>query len=442
MYSYLLVPLCFPSLLNPTDTVRNDIRSSWMQYMTHAFPMDTLRPVTLDGVNDYGGIALTAIDSLDTLWIANLRQEFDETVRRLQNLSFAVDNNRINVFETCIRVLGGLISAYHFSKNSILKSMLLDIAHRLLPAFSSSDLPFSDINLKTGSAFDAPWQTSSLSEVSSMGLELMYVAKLTGDVRFSEAVLRIQKTLNLDYLPGIFVKRNGVDQGIVSLGARGDSYYEYLLKCWIQDSSRIDLKEAFKRMMTLVEKNLLVQISDDKCFVDELLHNSRVEKMDHLVCFLPGVLQLGVEYDILDKHFSKHAQNILNTCVEMYNISPVGLAPEIIKRSENTLFVSAADSFNLLRPETFESLYHLRSLKNKKIAWSIYQNFSSHAKIHGAFSNVKNIMTKNTVMTNKMPSYWIAESLKYVYLIMSGEEAPKDCVFNTEAHFIPIFANN
>jgi mannosyl-oligosaccharide alpha-1,2-mannosidase len=398
--------------------------------------MDTLRPVTLDGVNDYGGVAVTAIDTLDTLWLADLKDEFNETVDRLRHVSLDIDNDRINVFETCIRVVGGLISAHYLSNDPSLRDMLFDIAYRLLPAFDSV-LPYSDINLKTGKARDPEHGASSLSEVSSMGLELVYLGKITKDRRFHDIAIRIQKTLNLSVLPGIFVNRNGeVVSHIVSMGARGDSFYEYLLKCWIQDPARTDLRSTFIRMMQLVEAQLLMQLTEDQCFVDERIFGHRVGKMDHLVCFLPAVLKLAVDWNVLDVHYETTARHILNTCLAMYDMSPVGLAPEITKRTDNRLYASPGDQYNLLRPETFESLYVLRFPDH--VTWSIYQNFSKHTKINGAFSSVNSVMQNEVSLLNKMPSYWLAESLKYVFLIMSNRKLPHNVVLNTEAHLIPV----
>ncbi len=49
-------------------------------YMAHAFPMDELRPLSCQGTNSFGGVSVTLIDSLDTLAVMGLRQEFAEAV--------------------------------------------------------------------------------------------------------------------------------------------------------------------------------------------------------------------------------------------------------------------------------------------------------------------------------------------------------------------------
>jgi mannosyl-oligosaccharide alpha-1,2-mannosidase len=56
----------------------------------------------------------------------------------------------IGFFETVIRYLGGLLSAYALSGNTILLARADDLGQRLLPAFNtSSGLPAASVNLKT-----------------------------------------------------------------------------------------------------------------------------------------------------------------------------------------------------------------------------------------------------------------------------------------------------
>ena len=124
------------------------------------------------------------------------------------------------MFETTIRVLGGLLSAFHLSggdQSSISDSgiplrakganskLLLEIAKnlgdRLLSAFTSSPtpIPFSDVVLRDGSAHPAPGGLSSTSEVSTVQLEFNYLSKISGDPKYG---LEAMKTLeHLKTLP-------------------------------------------------------------------------------------------------------------------------------------------------------------------------------------------------------------------------------------------------
>lgn len=65
----------------------------------------------------------------------------------------------VNLFETTIRLLGGLLAAYHLSGGDALYlTRATDLGQRLLPAFDSpSGIPFSDVNLRTGHASSPDW---------------------------------------------------------------------------------------------------------------------------------------------------------------------------------------------------------------------------------------------------------------------------------------------
>ena len=51
-------------------------RHAFGSYMAHAFPMDELLPLSCKGTNSFGGVSVTLIDSLDTLAVMGLREEF------------------------------------------------------------------------------------------------------------------------------------------------------------------------------------------------------------------------------------------------------------------------------------------------------------------------------------------------------------------------------
>ncbi|EXJ57931.1 mannosyl-oligosaccharide alpha-1,2-mannosidase [Cladophialophora yegresii CBS 114405] len=259
-------------------------------YMTYAFPEDELRPIsckplTRDSdnpthieVNDpLGNYSLTLIDSLSTLAIlasnpSNPRQNkplrlFQDGVRDLvaqygdgsdgwageglRARGFDLDS-KVQVFETAIRGLGGLLSAhlfavgdlpikgyhppqeqlayaqawhkdqYHGKKQGILwpnafeyDGQLLRLAHdlgsRLLPAFwSSTGIPYPRVNLRHGIPFyvnsplnvgnedgkcPAPSGAHEITETCSAGagslvLEFTVLSRLTGDPRFEELAKR------------------------------------------------------------------------------------------------------------------------------------------------------------------------------------------------------------------------------------------------------------
>ncbi|RVW55905.1 Alpha-mannosidase I MNS4 [Vitis vinifera] len=117
-------------------------------YMENAFPLDELRPLTCEGEDTLGGYALTLIDSLDTLALLGDRERFATSVEWIgKNLRFDI-NKTVSVFETTIRILGGLLSGHLIasdyatgmkipSYDNQLLHLCEDLARRLLPAFDT-----------------------------------------------------------------------------------------------------------------------------------------------------------------------------------------------------------------------------------------------------------------------------------------------------------------
>ena len=211
---------------------------------------DELLPISKKS-STWFNLGLTIIDSLDTIYIMSLKEQFEEARNWVAN-DLSLDSDRYNnLFEITIRILGGLLSAYHLSGDKVFLEKAYDLGNRSLPAFGTQSLiPFSDINLKRRSAKPPSWSAdSSLSEVATLQLEFKELSRLTGDDSFKTAVEKTSRVLhNLNkengLLPIYVSTQSGKSVGsTITLGARGDSYYEYLLKQWIQSGANFDPKD-------------------------------------------------------------------------------------------------------------------------------------------------------------------------------------------------------
>lgn len=318
---------------------------------------------------------------------------------------------------------------------------------------------------------------SSVSEVATLQIEFNDLSNLTGDARFTQVVTRVSDVIHKlskpDGLVPIYIDTNSgrfVSQTI-TLGARGDSYYEYLLKQWIQkgaiynssDPNFYLIDDWLKSMRGVQDKLVRQSKPNNYTFVGELQGGSFSTKMDHLVCFLPGNLALGYMYLSREVDFpASEAQNLLDlavnlteTCYQMYAQMATGLSPEIVyfnvyNSGANDIMVKDADRHNLLRPETVESLYYLRRVtgdrKYEEYGWKIFEAFEKYTRItEGGYSSINDVTNVNNVRyRDKMESFFLAETLKYFYLLFEDEENLesidlKRWIFNTEAHLISIF---
>lgn len=206
---------------------------AWTAYKKYAWGQDELLPISKTS-STWFDLGLTIVDSLDTIYIMNLKEVFQEARDWVATkLNLNVDRYN-NLFEITIRITGGLLSAYHLSGDPIFLEKAYDLGNRTLPAFNTqSFIPYSDINLKNRVAKSPHWTSdSSISEVATLQLEFKDLTYQTGDPRFKRAVEKVSSVIHrlnkpnglvpiyISTTAGIFMGRT------ITLGARGDSYYE------------------------------------------------------------------------------------------------------------------------------------------------------------------------------------------------------------------------
>ncbi|XP_065552014.1 endoplasmic reticulum mannosyl-oligosaccharide 1,2-alpha-mannosidase isoform X2 [Lathamus discolor] len=391
--------------------------------------------------------------------------KFEEARKWVANNLVFDKNVDVNLFESTIRILGGLLSTYHLSGDSLFLEKAKDIGNRLMPAFKTpSKIPYSDVNIGRGTAHPPRWTSdSTVAEVTSIQLEFRELSRLTGDQKFQKAVDEVMKHVHTlsgknDGLVPMFINTNSgqfTHLDVYTLGARADSYYEYLLKQWIQGGKKEnELLEDYMRAIEGVKQHLLQRSQPKKLtFVGELAHGHFSAKMDHLVCFLPGTLALGAHNGLTADHM-KLAEALIETCYQMYAQVETGLSPEIVhfnlhaQKGHKDVEIKPADRHNLLRPETVESLFYMyRFTGDKKYqdwGWEILQNFNKYTRVPtGGYTSINNVQNpSNPEPRDKMESFFLGETLKYMFLLFSDDIDLINLdkyVFNTEAHPLPIW---
>ncbi|XP_076057890.1 endoplasmic reticulum mannosyl-oligosaccharide 1,2-alpha-mannosidase-like isoform X2 [Oratosquilla oratoria] len=439
------------------------MQHAWQGYKKYAWGSDHLKPVS-GGRNEWLHLGLTLIDALDTLWIMDLKEEFNQA-REWVATEFTLNlNQEVNLFETTIRVLGGLLSTYHLSKDKLFLEKAVDLGDRLLPCFDSpSGIPYSDVNLMTRRASKPKWgPDSSTSEVTTIQLELRDLSRITENPIYEEkadfVTQHIHKLPKTEGLVPIFINAASGQwrpHATVTLGARGDSYYEYLLKQWVQTGRTRDmLRDDFNESVSGMEHLLARHSEPNKLLFFGELHGGGknfVNKMDELTCYLPGTLILGVHFG-MPKHHLDIAKDLLHTCVQTWLQQPTHLAPEItyfntLPTSTEDLFVKSNDAHYLLRPETIESLWYMYHFTGNKIyqdwGWEIFQGIEKYCKTEHGYTSIGNVRSVVDVKPrDKMESFFLGETLKYFYLLFSDDQKTYSLdkwVFNSEAHLFPIY---
>ncbi|KAG8691667.1 mannosyl-oligosaccharide alpha-1,2-mannosidase [Ceratobasidium sp. 423] len=496
------------------DAIVTAFRHAYSAYERDAFGADEYHPIGHKGSNltDAGGIGYTIADSLDTI-ILMQRQgyDFDTEYERAKTwirdtLSFDRDAN-FNTFETTIRVLGGLLSAHYLTADDIYLDRARELADRIMPVFETPvGLPTSMVNLcesrKDGKCVSkgVPDQENgnlvSVAEAATLQLEFKYLSHLTEEDSYWRAVEKamavIKQSATQPIVPIFLSAETG--QFVVSdirLGSRGDSYYEYLLKQYLQtDRSEGVYRAMYDDAMAAIGEHLLMRTPTSKIVHTGELQPVRaggyqqrdwklVPKQDHLVCFLGGSLLLGVtdggrmrvppdtsKFNEREGRDWTTGIKLIEGCMETHETA-TGLAPEIahfrtkndppmvrnqapldwyIKGTTDTENDTSYDARYILRPETVESLFLAYRLtgdpKYRRWGWNIFQSIEKHCKVPtGGYATVLNVDKLPVRWEDKQETFLLSETLKYLFLLFSdGTALPLDeVVFNTEAHPFPVF---
>ncbi len=204
-----------------------------------------------------------------------------------------------------------------------------------------------------------------------------------------------------------------------------DSYYEYLIKSYLLFDDK-DFKIMYDESISAVNKYLLDSVSTGWWYAHADMNTGEKTQtvFGALDAFMPAMLVLGGDL--------KTAEQIQESCYKMW--THFGIEPEEI--NYKTFEVTAP--YYILRPENIESAFYLyRKTKNPKyleMGKTFFDSIVKYCKVDEGFASLKSVMSKEK--NDSMESFFLAETLKYLYLIFAPEETLdlNKYVFNTEAH--------
>lgn len=437
------------------------------------------------------GLGWIIIDSLDTMMLMNLTSRVQHAREWLsKSLTWDQDQD-VNTFETTIRMLGGLLSAHYLSNaypelaplkeddpgksgEDLYLEKAKDLADRLLSAFeSTSGVPYASVNLgkMEGLPSHADDGASSTAEATTLQLEFKYLAKLTGETNFWEKAEKVMEVVDnnnpRDGLVPIYIyaTSGGFRGSNIRLGSRGDSYYEYLIKQYLQTNKQEPIYEKMwdealegvrKHLITYTEPSGYTLIGERPDGLDGFLS----PKMDHLVCFMPGTIALAATGGLTEaearklpswnkkkERDMKLARELMLTCWGMYKWMATGLAAEItyFNIADPPLAESAThaqppaafdadphaawrqdfrvqpnDVHNLQRPETVESLFYMwritGEVKYREWGWEMFRSFVNYTAVEddGGFTSLSDANTIPPVPRDNMESFWLVSSTRMI----------------------------
>ncbi|THH10720.1 hypothetical protein EW146_g8290 [Bondarzewia mesenterica] len=489
--------------------VKGAFVDAYSAYKAQAAWHDELLPLSNKPVDNFNGWGLTVVESLDTMWLMGLYDEFNDALSVVANISFALpDTKYAPFFETVIRYLGGLLSAYSLSNDPIFLARADELGEMLLPAFNTpSGLPMYAVNTVSGKT-QGSWSPGMTlwAEALSCQVEYKYLAYLTGRKEYYTKVERLMEMMHkvdvsktADLFPTKWDTMRGTPKNLqLSVGAYADSAYEYMLKQWLL-TGRTDTKARdlyIKSANAIISTLLYITPTRNLLYVTDTDGASLMPShtFEHLSCFLPALLALGARtLPLSPTEHERHmwaAKGLGQTCYLLYADAATGLAPDEVQMvswssanvtgsgrwvdhlrewedagreggippgvrhvksergGEPLREYRARKTGWLLRPEAVESFYVLwrvtRDPRWRERGLEVFLALQREARIDGGaggYASVEDVYTVGAGKRNEMPSYFLAETLKYLYLLFTDEElVPLDrWVFNTEAHPLPVF---
>ncbi|KAI0190828.1 glycoside hydrolase family 47 protein [Astrocystis sublimbata] len=464
--------------------VKDAMVKSWRSYKSVGFGYDEVKPVSGKGndVPGFGGWGATLVDSLSTLWIMDLKDDFYEAAAAAVTIDYSrSQDTSCNYFETTIRHLGGLLGAYDLSKETALLEKAVELGDMLYMAYDTPNrmpgfwLNFQDA--KTGKQLAGTHDASAA--VASSSLEFSRLSQLTGDNKYYDAINRVTQVLddwqNRTNLPGMWPtylnlrdKELNYDMSF-TIGALADSLYEYLPKTFALLGGLEPVYEKLYRgaMDTIIENLLYRPKLPDQA---DILFSGNVwitsgptltAQSQHLTCFAGGMFGLGGKLFQIPEHVAI-GEKLTKGCVWAYDSMPSGVMPEIFSMlkceslepcewnqeewevvGSSSLprgFRNVPDARYLLRPEAIESVFLMYRMTGdqeyQEMAWRMFQAIRKATETDLAFSSIESVRETATKKDDSMESFWLAETLRYFYLIFSSPDLIHldEYIFNTEAH--------
>uniref|UniRef100_A0A8C2DKW7 alpha-1,2-Mannosidase n=1 Tax=Cyprinus carpio TaxID=7962 RepID=A0A8C2DKW7_CYPCA len=442
------------------DRIKAMFYHAYNSYLENAYPYDELRPLTCDGQDTWGRYVhrLFLCMLLLSIILGN-HTEFQRVATLLQDtVDFDTDVNA-SVFETNIRVVGGLLSAHLLSKRAGMEveegwpcsgpllRMAEDAARRLLPAFQTpTGMPYGTVNLLRGvNPSETP--VTCTAGVGTFILEFSSLSRLTGDPVFENvarkalrALWRTRSDIGLvgNHIDVITSKWVAQDAGI---GAGVDSYFEYLVKgaIMLQDEELLAMFHEFDKSITNYPKF-------DVWLLWVQMHKGTVSMpvFQSLEAFWPGLQSLTGDISSATKTFHNY-----------YSVwRQFGGLPEFYSIPQGYT-VDKREGYPL-RPELIESAMYLYKATGDptfmQLGRDAVESIDKISRVNCGFATVKDV--RDHKLDNRMESFFLAETIKYLYLLFDPENflhntgtefelggLQGDCilsaggyVFNTEAH--------
>ena len=415
----------FVSRVGPPDPwkareIRAEFLHAWKGYQRHAWGHDELLPVSggfREFFSDRYSVGLSIIEALDTHYVMELD---DEVARCLEWITARLDfdlDAEFPVFEAIIRLVGGLLAGYLATSEQDLLTMCVDLADRLLPAFTRSPtgMPYRHVNLRTGAVTGS---TVPLAEIGTNLLEFGMLSQLSGDSRYFQASKRaleavVKRRSSLDLLGTTLNVETGawVDRVDIALNPPADSFYEYLWGGWAMFGDW-DCLRWFQMFDASLKKHLAERVGGLLWF----------KQADFRTGALMGRRQYSLAVNVLavggDNPLAEEYYRSWTAVQEKYTVIPEEI---------DYIHLTVLTPDNMLRPEyancAFDLYWQTGDPFYRATSWSYFQNLKEHHRVPGGYTVITDVTKRPMAKGDYCPAYVFAENFKWLYLTFA--DAPR-----------------
>ena len=398
------------------ETVKARMAWAFDQYREHAWGKDEFKPLSA-GASSFPirhsdhHLGLTIIEALDTLWLMGLDDRFKVGVDWIRSdLDLAVDGE-VSVFETSIRILGGLLSAHLASGDAALLDKAREVADRLMPAFATpTGLPYRFVNLATAAVRDP---LTNPAEAGTLMAEWGLLSRLSDDPRYMDAARRAAVALfdnrsrrgllgvKIDALTGEWRDTRA------TVGSYADSYYETLWDAWLLFGDA-ECKRMYEACTAAILRHQRVRTGADLWIADVDIHTGKVvsAEQDELSAFYGGLLaQAG------DRTTGAALVQTWSRLQDRFGILPEGYDYATGRATQVT---------NALRPELADAAFALwlgdRDDRWREIIATHFHAMETWNRCERGYTDLADVTATPKRQADHCPGYWWSEQMKYYYL--------------------------
>ncbi|MEH3160086.1 MAG: glycoside hydrolase family 47 protein [Sphingomonas taxi] len=399
------------------EDVKAQMAWSWDMYRRHAWGKDEIKPVT--GTTSSfplktHHLGLSLVEALDTLWVMGLDSRFRDGVDWVTSHFNADVDGEVSVFETSIRLVGGLLSAHHACGDATLLAKARDLADRLLPAFATpTGMPYRFVNLKTGATREP---VTSPADIATYLPEWGTLSRLTGDPRYAAAARKAMVAVferrsrlglvatKIDVLTGQWRSRTA------TVGSYCDSFFEYLWDSW-QLFGDAECKRMYDVCTAAILKHQQVWKDGRLWFADVDFETGAVvsTEQDELASFYGGLLGQGGARRQGAAYTESWA-----AVQARYGALPEGYDYATSQPTQVT---------NALRPELADAAFTLwlidRDPRWREIGRIHFEAMKRWNKAPYGYTDLADVTVTPKRQADHCPGYWWSEQMKYYYLLFS-----------------------